>query len=49
MGGTDLFKGGGGGDVMQMAAAIVSAINNQTRDLKSDPVFGRGLSNSYYG
>jgi hypothetical protein len=49
MGGTDLFKGGGGGDVMQMAAAIVSAINNQTRELKSDPVFGRGLSNSYYG
>lgn len=49
MGGTDLFKGGGGGDVIQMAAAIVSAINNQTRELKSDPVFGRGLSNSYYG
>jgi hypothetical protein len=48
MGGTNLFKGGGG-DVMQMAAAIVSAINNQTRELKSDPVFGRGLSNSYYG
>jgi hypothetical protein len=50
MGGTNLFGGkGGGGDVMQMAAAIVSAINNQTRELKSDPVFGRGLSNSYYG
>jgi hypothetical protein len=50
MGGTNLFGGrGGNGDVMQMAAAIVSAINNQTRELKSDPVFGRGLSNSYYG
>jgi hypothetical protein len=50
LGGTNLFGGkGGGGDVMQMAAAIVSAINNQTRELKSDPVFGRGLSNSYYG
>jgi len=50
MGGTNLFGGkGGGGDVMQMAAAIVAAINNQTRELKSDPVFGRGLSNSYYG
>jgi hypothetical protein len=48
MGGTDLFKGGGG-DVMQFAAAVVAAINNQTRELKSDPVFGRGLSNSYYG
>lgn len=50
MGGTNLFGGrGGNGDVMQMAAAIVAAINNQTRELKSDPVFGRGLSNSYYG
>jgi len=52
MGGTDLFKGNASnssGDVMQMAAAIVAAINNQTRELKSDPVFGRGLSNSYYG
>jgi hypothetical protein len=48
MGGTDLFKGGGG-DIMQFAAAVVAAINNQTRELKSDPVFGRGLSNSYYG
>jgi hypothetical protein len=50
MGGTNLFGGkGGGGDVMQFAAAVVAAINNQTRELKSDPVFGRGLSNSYYG
>jgi hypothetical protein len=50
MGGTNLFGGkGGGGDIMQFAAAVVAAINNQTRELKSDPVFGRGLSNSYYG
>lgn len=50
MGGTNLFGGkGGGADVMQFAAAVVAAINNQTRELKSDPVFGRGLSNSYYG
>lgn len=50
MGGTNLFgNGGAGGDVMQFAAAVVAAINNQTRELKADPVFGRGLSNSYYG
>jgi len=49
MGGTNLFGGKGGGDVMQFAAAVVAAINNQTRELKADPVFGRGLSNSYYG
>ena len=50
LGGTNLFGGkGGGGDIMQFAAAVVAAINNQTRELKSDPVFGRGLSNSYYG
>jgi hypothetical protein len=50
LGGTNLFGGkGASADVMQMAAAIVAAINNQTRELKSDPVFGRGLSNSYYG
>lgn len=51
MGGTDLFggKSSGGGDIMQFAAAVVNAINNQTRELKSDPVFGRGLTNSYYG
>ena len=50
MGGTNLFGGGGGGgDVMQFAAAVVAAINNQTRELKSDPLFGRGLTNSYYG
>jgi hypothetical protein len=49
-GGTNLFGGkGSNGDVMQFAAAVVAAINNQTRELKSDPVFGRGLSNSYYG
>jgi hypothetical protein len=51
LGGTSLFgyKNSGGGDIMQFAAAVVAAINNQTRELKSDPVFGRGLSNSYYG
>ena len=50
LGGTNLFGNkGASADVMQMAAAIVAAINNQTRELKSDPVFGRGLSNSYYG
>lgn len=50
LGGTKLFGNkGASADVMQMAAAIVAAINNQTRELKSDPVFGRGLSNSYYG
>lgn len=48
MGGTNLFSGGGG-DVMQFAAAVVAAITTQTRELKADPVFGRGLSNSYYG
>ena len=35
--------------ITQMAAAIVAAINNQTRELKADTVFGRGLTNSYYG
>jgi hypothetical protein len=50
MAGTDLFSGkGSNGDMMQFAAAVVNAINNQTRELKSDPVFGRGLTNSYYG
>ena len=49
LGGTNLFGGKGGGDVMQFAAAVVAAINNQTRELKADPVFGRGLTNSYYG
>jgi hypothetical protein len=50
LGGTNLFGNkGASADVMQMAMAIVAAINNQTRELKSDPVFGRGLSNSYYG
>lgn len=50
MAGTDLFSGkGSSGDMMQFAAAVVNAINNQTRELKSDPVFGRGLTNSYYG
>ena len=37
------------GDIMQFAAAVVAAITNQTRELKSDPLFGRGLTNSYYG
>jgi hypothetical protein len=49
LGGTNLFGGKGGGDVMQFAAAVVAAITNQTRELKSDPLFGRGLTNSYYG
>ena len=50
LGGTNLFGGkGSSGDVMQFAAAVVAAINNQTRELKADPVFGRGLTNSYYG
>ena len=50
LGGTSLFGNkNSGGDIMQFAAAVVAAINNQTRELKSDPVFGRGLSNSYYG
>jgi hypothetical protein len=51
LGGTSLFgnKNSGSGDIMQFAAAVVAAINNQTRELKSDPVFGQGLSNSYYG
>jgi hypothetical protein len=50
LGGTSLFGNkNSGGDIMQFAAAVVAAINNQTRELKSDPVFGQGLSNSYYG
>jgi hypothetical protein len=52
VGGTNLFGGSNGSNsqaVAQMAAAIVNAINNQTRELKADPVFGRGLTNSYYG
>lgn len=49
-GGTKPFGGkGSSGDITQFAAAVVAAITNQTRELKADPVFGRGLTNSYYG
>ena len=37
--GTDLFSGGGGGDMAAFAAAIVSAINNQTAELTRDNTY----------
>jgi hypothetical protein len=38
----------GNADIMQMAAAIVSAIQQQTRALKQDTVFGQGMNASYF-
>jgi len=35
-------------DIMQMAAAIVAAIQQQTRALKQDTVFGQGMNASYF-
>lgn len=49
--GTNLSKGNNGGsasDMMQFAAAIVSAIQQQTQALKSNPTFGGGMNNPYY-
>jgi hypothetical protein len=49
--GTNLGKGNNGGsasDMMQFAAAIVSAIQQQTQALKSNPTFGGGMNNPYY-
>lgn len=54
VGGTGLFNKGattpnGTGNMAQFAQAVVTAIDRQTRELKADPLFGRGLTNSYYG
>lgn len=35
-------------DIMQMAAAIVAAIQQQTRALKQDTVFSQGMNTSYF-
>lgn len=35
-------------DIMQMAAAIVTAIQQQTRALKQDTVFSQGMNTSYF-
>lgn len=45
------MTGGGGStpDMAQFAAMIVTAINNQTRALKSDVTFSGGLNAPYYG
>ena len=54
VGGTGLFNKGattpnGTGNMAQFAQAVVTAIDRQTKELKADPLFGRGLTNSYYG
>lgn len=47
--GTKLNNAGGSTDMMQFAAAIVTAIQQQTQALKSNPTFGGGgMNNQYY-